>query len=144
MYPDNDLSEDELVRSAESCWTDLLKCRAKWDKNSNRPYFEGHERLICICNELSLIESDGNSKVISLEKFREIISMHPAFNVDCTYLERLASSHGHKVLFCPKFHCKLNPVEGVFSDLKQLVRKNNDQDFSKINDLIQKAFYDRN
>ncbi|CAF0931786.1 unnamed protein product [Brachionus calyciflorus] len=37
MYSDNDLSEDELVRSAESCRADLLKWRAKWDKNSNRP-----------------------------------------------------------------------------------------------------------
>lgn len=44
LYPDNDLTEDELVRSVESCRTDLLKWRAKWEKNSNRPYFEGHER----------------------------------------------------------------------------------------------------
>ena len=35
---------EELVRSEESCRVDLLKWGARWDKNSNLPYFEGHER----------------------------------------------------------------------------------------------------
>lgn len=35
---------DELIRSEESCRADLMKWGAKWDKNKNRPYFEGHER----------------------------------------------------------------------------------------------------
>ena len=36
--------EDKLIRSEESCRVDLKKWGAKWDKNKNRPYFEGHER----------------------------------------------------------------------------------------------------
>ena len=33
-----------LIRSIESCRVDLLKWGAKFEKNSNHPYFEGHER----------------------------------------------------------------------------------------------------
>jgi hypothetical protein len=35
---------NKKVRSVESCRVDLLKWGAKYEKNSNRPYFEGHER----------------------------------------------------------------------------------------------------
>ena len=38
------LKPDQLVRSEESCRIDILKWGAKFEKNSNRPYFEGHER----------------------------------------------------------------------------------------------------
>lgn len=38
------LNDDELVRSVERCRVDLLNWGAVWDKNNNRPYFEGHER----------------------------------------------------------------------------------------------------
>ncbi len=34
----------------------------------------------------------------------------------------------------------MNPVEGVFCDLKYFVRKNNDQDFTKFNKLLKDAF----
>ena len=34
----------KLIRSEESCRLDLLRWGAKFSKNSNRPYFEGHER----------------------------------------------------------------------------------------------------
>jgi hypothetical protein len=30
--------------SEEGCRVDLLKWGGKWDKNKNRPYFEGNER----------------------------------------------------------------------------------------------------
>ena len=33
-----------LVRSESSCRVDLLKWGAKYEKNSNRPYFEKYER----------------------------------------------------------------------------------------------------
>ena len=80
------------------------------------------------------------SKYIAFPDLREIISKHPAFEDNTTHLERLASSIGHKILFCPKFHCELNHVEGVFCDLKYFVRRNNDQDFTKFNDLIKNGF----
>jgi len=64
---------------------------------------------------------------------------HPAFNNGNTHLQRLASEHGFNVLFCPKYHCELNPIEGVWCFLKGFVRKKNDQDFNKFLDLILEA-----
>ena len=45
LYGDS-FKEDfgELIRSEESCRTDLLRWGARWDSNTKRPYFEGHER----------------------------------------------------------------------------------------------------
>jgi hypothetical protein len=37
-------SGDELIRSESSCRVDLRRWRAKFEANSQRPYFEGHER----------------------------------------------------------------------------------------------------
>lgn len=48
MYPDDvkyfAIDSDVFIRSLESCRVDFLKWRARFDKNTNRPYFEGHER----------------------------------------------------------------------------------------------------
>lgn len=62
LYPDNDLNDDELIRSVESCRTDLLKWRAKWEKNSNRPYFEGHEREDVVLTRKKFIQNLLDSK----------------------------------------------------------------------------------
>ena len=37
-------TEDPLIRSEASCRLDLRRWSAKFDKNNQRPYFEGHER----------------------------------------------------------------------------------------------------
>ncbi|CAF1537526.1 unnamed protein product, partial [Rotaria sp. Silwood1] len=37
-------TEDQLIRSETSCRVDLRRWGAKFDKNNQRPYFEGHER----------------------------------------------------------------------------------------------------
>jgi hypothetical protein len=39
-----ELESNKLIRYEASCRTDLIRWGGKWDKNSNRPYFEGHER----------------------------------------------------------------------------------------------------
>lgn len=54
-------------------------------------------------------------------------------------LEKLARSYNIKIIWCPKFHCELNPIEGFWCFLKQYVRKKNDQDFNKLNELIMEA-----
>jgi len=46
-----------------------------------------------------------------------------------TYLERLARQYDVKIIWCPKYHCELNPIEGVWCDTKRFVRSNHEQDF---------------
>ena len=61
---------------------------------------------------------------------------HPAFDGVNTHLEKLAAEYNIKIIWCPKYHCELNPIEGVWCDLKNFVRRNNDQDFNKFFRLI--------
>ena len=40
-------------------------------------------------------------------------------------IDELASAHGHEVLRLPPYHCELNPIEMVWSDLKGYVARRN-------------------
>ena len=40
-------------------------------------------------------------------------------------IDRVLSQHGHKVLRLPPYHCDLNPIELIWSDLKGYVSRNN-------------------
>ena len=54
---------------------------------------------------------------------------HPAFEEKNTNLEKLASKYNVNIVWCPKYHCELNPIEGVWCDTKRYVRSNNEQDY---------------
>ncbi|CAF4453872.1 unnamed protein product [Didymodactylos carnosus] len=47
-------SEEGLVRSEKSCRLDLRRWRAKFQPNSQRPYFEGHERADVVARQSRL------------------------------------------------------------------------------------------
>ena len=44
----------------------------------------------------------------------------PDFQLQENTLKELVHSHGHKCIFYPKFHCKLNFIEQVWGEAKQL------------------------
>ena len=67
---------------------------------------------------------------------------HPAFSENNTRLESLAQRYKINIIWCPKFHCELNPIEGVWCALKRYVRKHNEQDYSKLLTLILEAIAD--
>jgi hypothetical protein len=48
---------DKLIRSEDSIRTDLMKWGAKWVKNNNRPYFEGHEREDVVKERKKFVDS---------------------------------------------------------------------------------------
>jgi transposase len=55
--------------------------------------------------------NDLDSK-IGLLALQNILIQHPAFS-PIKKLTKLAEKYGVKVIFCPKFHCELNPIEGL-------------------------------
>jgi hypothetical protein len=57
-----------------------------------------------MCQDLKLIpeDADQKSKEYSLQKLREIISKHPAFD-ERSNLEILGDKYGVKVMFCQNF-----------------------------------------
>ena len=56
LYDFNIENEEQLVRSEESCRVDLLKWGACWDKNTNRPYFQGHERADVVIKRKEFVD----------------------------------------------------------------------------------------
>ena len=70
-----------------------------------------------------------------LPNLREILSHHIAFK-SITKLEQLALDYNLKIIFVPKFHCEMNPIEGFWCFMKQYVRKRNDQNFETMYQLI--------
>ncbi len=75
---------------------------------------------------------------IKLVDLKAILIEHPAFSVT-TKLEKLASTYGIRILFCPKYHCELNPIEGLWCDQKYFVRKQSNQNFNRMCELIKES-----
>ena len=71
----------------------------------------------------------------SLKDLRNNLRNHPAFAAT-TKLEQLALKYNIKIIFGPKFHCELNPIEGLWCYMKWYVRKYTDQSFQKMKELI--------
>ena len=66
---------------------------------------------------------------------KEILSGHIAFK-SITKLEKLSLENGFKIIFVPKFHCELNPIEGLWCFMKRYVRTRTDQNFDTMKRLI--------
>ena len=71
------------------------------------------------------IELNLNLNNLKLPELRKELSKHPAFS-NQTKLEILAKKYNVKILFCPKYHCIINAIEGFWCSLKQYIRKNPD------------------
>ena len=93
--------------------------------------------LFIIAKELGLIETDAEpkDKRYLLNNLKEILSGHIAFK-SITKLEKLSLENGFKIIFVPKFHCELNPIEGLWCFMKRYVRTRTDQNFDTMKRLI--------
>ena len=70
--------------------------------------------LFAIAKELSLIDQDMLPKQINLHELRDLVSKHKAFEQNSnSKLEHLCKSYKVTVILCPKYHCELNPIEGL-------------------------------
>ncbi|CAF4731122.1 unnamed protein product, partial [Rotaria sp. Silwood2] len=98
--------------------------------------------LVEICKDLGVKLPDK----VKLEEIHEILSKHPAFK-NVTKLEMLARKYNTKIIFCPKYHCELNAIEGLWCNQKAFVRSRTDQSFDKMIKLIEDSrthFVERN
>ncbi len=71
-----------------------------------------------------------------LFELRSILSKHKAFSEYDTRLEKVAIKYDVLIRWLPKFHCELNPIEGMWCFLKNYVRKRNDQNFNNFKNLV--------
>ena len=79
---------------------------------------------------------DVNKK--RLPQIVEMLKEHPAFAAK-TKLELIGQKYNIKVLYFPKFHCELNPIEGLWCFQKQFVRSRTDQTFQTMKKLIKES-----
>ena len=131
-------------KSGTNCPYDSIEWTENGESKSVSFFFdERKERskgLFVMCQDLKLIpeDADQKSKEYSLPKLREIISKHPAFD-ERSNLEILGDKYDVKVMFLPKFHCELNPIESVWCFMKNFVRKRTDQRYETMLILIEEA-----
>jgi hypothetical protein len=73
---------------------------------------------------------------LKLDDLRRKVGTHPAFKNKCK-LKILAEKYAVELVFCPKYHCELNPIEGLWCFQKVHIRKNTDGTFEKLVELIE-------
>ena len=99
-----------------------------YDNGENKEKSRG---LLKLANELQV----PMDPTIRLSELCTILTKHPAFQ-NVSKLEKLAQTYNIKVIFVLKFHCQLNAIEGLWSYMKQYVRKMTDQSFPTMMRLI--------
>ncbi|CAM4804123.1 unnamed protein product [Rotaria magnacalcarata] len=73
-----------------------------------------------------------------LNELHQLLAHHPAFQ-NISRLERLAQKYGVYVLFCPKYHCEINAIEGCWAHMKQFIRKRTDQKYHTMIKLMKES-----
>ena len=58
------------------------------------------------------------------------------FKFQKTRVEELILKRGHRVMFIPNFHCKINPIERVWCHAKRYTRAQCDYSFAGLEKII--------
>ncbi|CAF4179675.1 unnamed protein product, partial [Rotaria sordida] len=95
------------------------------------PYRDQSKGLVELAKELG-VQLPAKAK---LDEIRELLAEHRAFK-NVTKLEMLARKYSVKIIYCPKYHCELNAIEGLWCNQKAFVRSRTDQSFEKMIKLI--------
>ena len=54
-------------------------------------------------------------------------------------LENFARNFNINIIYCPKFHCELNAIEGLWCNMKRYVRQRTDQQYNTMLSLIEQS-----
>lgn len=57
-------------------------------------------------------------------------------------IDEIARAHGHEILRLPPYHCQLNPIELIWAQIKNEVRKknsNSNQSLKNVEDIVKTA-----
>lgn len=91
-----------------------------------------------IAKELKVLDERILPKDIYLDDLKKILLQHPAF-FRTSKLELLAKKYNIDIIFIPKYHCELNPIEGAWCQMKNFFRKHNNQEAKELVPLVKKS-----
>ena len=66
-------------------------------------------------------------------------SNHEDFQTEKTLVEHYLSNRGHVVMFIPKFHCELNPIERVWGQVKVYTRAHTNYTLVRLRQIVDPA-----
>ena len=64
--------------------------------------------------KMVLEERGINTARMKADDMRVVLSFHDDFRTEKTRVEKFLTNEGQQVMFLPKFHCELNPIERVW------------------------------
>jgi hypothetical protein len=125
---------DFSMKSGTKCPTQTIHWKENGEEKIHECFHDNgiSKGLLVLGEELGLLERGRKYK---LKDLREIIRKHPAFK-NKSNPEVLAEKYDIQIVFSPKFHCELNPIEGLWCFQKVYIRKNTDGSFEKMIELI--------
>jgi hypothetical protein len=68
-----------------------------------------------------------------------VLEQQPAFTNQHCLLQEVIEQHGHKIIFYPKFQCKLNFIEMYWSAIKRYARTNCDYTWRDLQRIVPEA-----
>ena len=74
------------------------------------------------------------------KEMMDILGKHEDFKNEKSKIERILQALGHRVLFLPKFHPELNPIERVWGKAKVYAKDKCDYTFNGLRNVIIPAF----
>ena len=87
-----------------------------------------------------VLEERGiNTARMVAEDMRTVLSWHDDFRKEKTIVEHYLNGRGHLVMFIPKFHCELNPIERVWGQAKVYSRKHSNFTLARLRQIVDPA-----
>ena len=84
-----------------------------------------------------VLEERGiNTATMVADDMRTVLANHEDFRTEKTVVENYLIGRGHKVLFVPKFHCELNPIERVWGQAKVYTRTHTNYTLPRLRNII--------
>ena len=86
----------------------------------------------------------SNKQVWNKETLSKLMQIQPDFKQQRCILHNVISGLGHELIFLPKFHCELNPIEQRWMHAKRKYKDQNmfRDDVKKLKSNIEKCLYD--
>jgi hypothetical protein len=98
------------------------------------------QNMMATANELrplvDVLQERGLSAVGTKDELVALLAAQPDFKAQKGWLEEVVRGEGFEIMFLPKFHCELNPIERVWGHAKRKLRTECDYTSKSIADKL--------